>query len=115
MGIPDAIGGLIWDWIKKGIWAEWLKLLFLLIFSAAVSYLVVDGGALVKGMPELIARGYGYLAAAGALTLCFTINGAKLFKGMTAIIPNQEAIAALETEFQQVQPGTIPKNQEKKP
>ena len=104
MGIPDAIEHGIFDWIKKGIWAEWLKLLFLLIFSGVVSYLVVDGGALVKGTPELIARGYGYLAAAGALTLCFKINGAKLFKDMPAIMPNQEAIAQLETEFQKVQP-----------
>ena len=104
MGIPDAIEHGIFDWIKKGIWAEWLKLLFLLIFSAVVSYLVVDGGALVKGIPELIARGYGYLAAAGALTLCFITNGAKLFKDMSAIIPNQEVIAQLETEFQKVQP-----------
>ena len=104
MGIPDAIEHGIFDWIKKGIWATWLKFLFLLIFSAVVSYLVVDGGALVKGVPELIARGYGYLAAAGALTLCFSINGAKLFKGMSAIIPNQEVIAQLETEFQKVQP-----------
>lgn len=104
MGLPDAIGNFIWDEIKKGIWAQWLKLIFLLVFSAAVSYLVVDGGALAKGTPELIARGYGYLAAAGALTLCFSINGAKLFKGMTAIIPNQEVISQLETQFQQVQP-----------
>jgi hypothetical protein len=104
VGIPDAIEHGIFDWIKKGIWAEWLKLLFLLIFSGVVSYLVVDGGALVKGTPELIARGYGYLAAAGALTLCFKINGAKLFKDMPAIMPNQEAIAQLETEFQKVQP-----------
>ena len=104
MGIPDAIEHGIFDWIKKGIWATWLKFLFLLIFSAVVSYLVVDGGALVKGVPELIARGYGYLAAAGALTLCFSINGAKLFKGMSAIIPSQEVIAQLETEFQKVQP-----------
>ena len=104
MGIPDAIEHGIFDWIKKGIWATWLKFLFLLVFSAVVSYLVVDGGALVKGVPELIARAYGYLAAAGALTLCFITNGAKLFKDMSAIIPNQEVIAQLETEFQQVQP-----------
>lgn len=104
MGIPDAIGNFIWDEIKKGIWAQWLKLLFLLVFSGVVTYLCVDGGCLVGGSSELIARGNGYVAAAGALVLCFILNGAKLLKGMTAIVPNQEVVAALETEFQKVQP-----------
>jgi hypothetical protein len=109
MGIPDAIGNFIWDEIKKGIWAQWLKFLFVLVFSAVVSYLTVDGYLLAKGGEELIARGTAYLAAAGALTLCFLVNGARLMKGMTAIIPNQEVIATLETEFQQIKP-----DQEKK-
>jgi len=110
MGLPDAIGNLVWDWIKKGIWATWLKFLFLLVFSAVVSYLTVNGGLLSKGTPELIARGFGQLAAAGALVLCFIVNGAKLFKGMSAIIPNQEVVAALETQYQQVQPDTEKKS-----
>jgi hypothetical protein len=104
VGIPDAIEHGIFDWIKKGIWATWLKFLFLLIFSATVSYYSVNGSCLVKGMPELLARGWADLAVAGALTFCFIINGAKLFKGMSAVIPNAEAIAQLETEFQKVQP-----------
>lgn len=104
MGIPDAIGNFIWDEIKKGIWAQWLKLLFLLLFSGVVSYLSTDGWCLIHGSPELVARGNGYVAAAGALVLCFLINGAKLMKGMTAIVPNQEVVATLETQFQQLQP-----------
>jgi len=104
MGIPDAIGSFIWDEIKKGIWAQWLKLCFLLIFSAVVTYLAVDGGMLMGGTSELVARGYGYSSAAGALILCFITNGAKLMKGMSAIIPNQEVVAALATQFQKVQP-----------
>jgi hypothetical protein len=109
MGIPDAIGNFIWDEIKKGIWAEWLKLIFLLIFSGLVTFLFVDGGILIAGGEELVARGYGYTAAAGSLVVCFVTNGAKLMKGMSAIIPNAEVVAQLETEFQKVQP-----NQEKK-
>ena len=109
MGIPDAIGNFIWDEIKKGIWAQWLKLLFLLLFSGVVSYLSVDGLCLKSGMPELVSRGNGYLAAAGALILCFAVNGAKLLKGMTAIVPNQEVVAELEQQFTKIQP-----DQEKK-
>jgi hypothetical protein len=104
MGIPDAIGNFIWDEIKKGIWAQWLKLLFLLVFSGLVTYLVVDGSYLMAGKSELVARGYGYTSAAGALILCFVTNGAKLMKGMSAIVPNQEIVATLTTEFQKVQP-----------
>jgi hypothetical protein len=105
MGIPDAIGNFIWDEIKKGIWAQWLKLLFLLVFSGIVTFLSVDGGCLLRGSSELVARGNGYVAAAGALILCFLANGAKLLKGMTAIVPNQEVVAALENQFTQLQPG----------
>ena len=104
MGIPDAIGNLIWDWIKKGIWAEWLKFLFLLVFSGMISYLVTDGGALILGDSELYAHGSGEIMAAGAMLVCFTVNGAKLFKGMAAIIPNQEVISALETQYHEVKP-----------
>jgi hypothetical protein len=59
---------------------------------------------LVKGTPELIARGSGYLAAAGALVLCYIVNGAKLFRGMSAIIPDQEVISDLQDNFQKIQP-----------
>jgi hypothetical protein len=104
MGIPDAIGNFIWDEIKKGIWAQWLKLIFLLVFSAVVTYLAVDGGMLMGGTSELVARGYGYSSAAGALILCFITNGAKLLKGMSAIVPNQEVVATLATQFQKVRP-----------
>lgn len=111
MGIPDAIEHGIFDWIKKGIWAKWLKFLFLEVFSATVTYLTINGSLLSGGKPELIARGFGQLAAAGAMVLCYKINGAELFKDMpAAVIPNQEVIAQLETEFHEVQPD----KQEKK-
>ncbi|MGA2443299.1 MAG: hypothetical protein ABSH08_20295 [Tepidisphaeraceae bacterium] len=89
--------------LKDSAIALWWKLLFLCVFSAVVSFLAVDGGFLIRGASELVARGWGYSSAAGALVLCFLANGQKLLKGMVAIIPNQEVIAALETQYQQVQ------------
>jgi hypothetical protein len=78
-----------------------------MVLSALVSYLATNGGMLIAGKPSAMAHGYGQVAAAGALIVCFVKERNKLFKGMSIFVPNAEVVKTLETEFQEVQ------NQEK--
>jgi fatty acid desaturase len=101
----DALGTFLVGILKNSLIAQWWKVLFKMIFSAVVSYLVVNGTLLTGGKGELIARGAGNLAAAGALIVCFAQSKDKVFKDMTVAIPNSEVVATLETQYHELQPG----------
>lgn len=105
----DAIATLILGKIKDGIWAQWLRFLFELLFSAVVSFLFTCGSVLVTTRSAAIAIGSGMVVASLALTVLFRREATKLTKGMLVVLPSAEAAKELATDFQ-----TIEKTQEKK-
>ena len=96
--------------IKEGVWAEWLRFLFELLFSAIVSFLFTCGSVLVTTRSAAIAIGSGMVVASLALTVLFRRESSKLTKGMLVVLPSAEAAKELATDFQ-----TIEKPEEKKP
>lgn len=105
----DAIATLILGKIKDGIWAQWLRFLFELLFSAVVSFLFTCGSVLLTTRSAAIAIGSGMVVASLALTVLFRREATKLTKGMLVVLPSAEAAKELATDFQ-----TIEKTQEKK-
>ncbi|HEY3972303.1 MAG TPA: hypothetical protein VGM18_04815 [Candidatus Sulfotelmatobacter sp.] len=99
----DAIAALILGKIKDGIWAQWLKFLFELLFSAVVSFLFTCGTVLVSGEPELLAIGAGMIMAALALTVLFRREASRLTKGMLVVLPSAEATKEIATDFEVIQ------------
>ena len=105
----DAIATFVLGKIKEGVWAEWLRFLFELLFSAIVSFLFTCGSVLVTTRSVAIAIGSGMVVASLALTVLFRRESSKLTKGMLVVLPSAEAAKELATDFQ-----TIEKPEEKK-
>ena len=105
----DALATFVLGRIKEGVWAQWLKFLFELAFSAVVSFLFICGSVLCAAHNELEAIGAGMIAAALSLTVLFRRESSKLTKGMLVILPSAEAAKEIATDFQ-----TIQKPEEKK-
>jgi hypothetical protein len=115
--------GFVLGWIKQGLWAQWLKFLFELGFSAVGSFLVICGGVLtssalatlLKGSPFpaiviwSLAIGSGFTAAAVSMIVLFRRESSRLTKGMLVVLPSAEAAIELATNLQ-----TIQKPEEKK-
>ena len=106
----DAIATFVLGKIKEGVWAEWLRFLFELLFSAIVSFVFTCGSVLVTTRSVAIAIGSGMVVASLALTVLFRRESSKLTKGMLVVLPSAEAAKELATDFQ-----TIEKPEEKKP
>ena len=106
----DAIASFVFDKIKEGIWAAWLKFLFELSFSAIVSFLFITGSVLVSGQPAGVAIGSGMIVASLALTVLFRRESSKLTRGMLVVLPEAEAAKEIATDFQTIQKS----DQEKK-
>lgn len=104
----DALATFVLGKIKEGVWAAWLKFLFELGFSAAVSFLFTCGGLLVASQPVVVAIGSGMVVASLSMTVLFRREQSKLTKGMLVVLPSAEAAKELATDFQ-----TIQKSEEK--
>lgn len=107
----DAIASFVLGKIKEGIWAQWLKFLFELFFSAVVSFLFICGTSLVATRSAAIAIGSGMVASALSLTVLFRRESLKLTRGMLVVLPSAEAAQELATDFQVLQKS----DQEKHP
>jgi hypothetical protein len=114
LDLPDPLADLILGKLQHSMIADWLKFLFVLLVSAAISFYSVNGYNLACGVSELVSRGRGDLAIAGALLLCCIVNGQKLLKGMVLIAPNEEVVTALEKDFQQIPPDNVKSGKETK-
>ncbi len=124
----NAIASLILGKLKDGIWGEWLKFLFELIFSGVVAFLqgfsgsiAAAGAALASGKAPwltpawvlVLALGVGNGWAAICMTKKFRQASDKLTKGMSVVLPEAEAAIELADQFStQTISKTI--NQEKK-
>lgn len=106
----DALATFVLGKIKEGLWAQWLKFLFELAFSAVVSFLFTCGSVLIATRSPSFAIGTGMLMAAVALTALFRRERSKLTRGMIVVLPGDEAAKEIATDLQ-----TIQKSNEEKP
>jgi hypothetical protein len=98
----NALATFVLGEIKEGIWAQWLKFLFELGFSAVLSFLFVTGSLLAATTPASIAIGLGMVAAAIAMTTLFRREKSKLTKGMMIVLPEAEATKELAADLQTI-------------
>lgn len=99
----DALASFVLGKIKEGLYAQWLKFLFEMGFSAIVSFLFTCGGLMAAKTPASIAIGTGMVMAAIALTTLFRREKNKLTKGMLVVLPSAEATQELDTNLQTIQ------------
>jgi len=94
----DALADFVLGKIKEGLYAQWLKFLFELVFSAVVSFLFSSGSMLADGHPN-----FGMIWAAMAMTYLFRRETSRLTKGMLVALPGEEAEKELAANFQTIQ------------
>lgn len=102
----DPLGALaefVLGKMKASAMAEWMKLLFTMGFSAAVSFLFVCGSALALGQPAAFAIGSGMVMAAMAMVVLF--RRSSLTKRLMVVLPEAEATKEIETSFQVIEKG----------
>ncbi len=100
----DPLGALaefVLGKMKQSAMALWLKLLFTMAFSAAVSFLFVCGTMLGLGQPAAFAIGGGMVMAALAMTVLF--RRSPLTAGLMVVLPGAEAAKEIETNFQVIE------------
>ncbi len=108
------------DWIKKGLWAQWLRLLFELAYSGLASFLWgfgVSVGALgttilatvVASKPHIdapmvfvLSLGSGALWSVQSMTRFLRSDEAKLLRSMKWVLPGDEAAAEINSSFQTI-------------
>jgi len=99
----DALAAFVLGRIEQGVWAQWLKFLFELAFSAVVSFLFICGSVLAATRSPSVAIGSGMVMAAIAMTTLFRREKNKLTKGMLVVLPSAEAAQEIATDLQAIQ------------
>ena len=99
----DALATFVLGRIEQGVWAQWLKFLFELLFSAVVSFLFICGSVLATTRSPSVAIGSGMVMAAIAMTTLFRREKNKLTKGMLVVLPSAEAAQEIATDLQTIQ------------
>lgn len=99
----NALATFVLGRIEQGVWAQWLKFLFELLFSAIVSFLFICGSVLAATRSPSVAIGSGMVMAAIAMTTLFRREKSKLTKGMLVVLPSAEATQEIATDLQSIQ------------
>jgi hypothetical protein len=99
----DALATFVLGRIEQGVWAQWLKFLFELSFSAAVSFLFICGSVLATTRSPSLAIGSGMVMAAISMVTLFRREKSKLTKGMLIVLPSAEAAQEIVTDLQTIQ------------
>lgn len=99
----DALASFVLGKIKEGLYAQWLKFLFEMSFSAVVSFLFITGGMMAAKIPPSIAIGTGMVMSAISITTLFRREKNKLTKGMLVVLPSAEAAQEIATDLQTIQ------------
>lgn len=98
-----ALAKFVLGRIEQGVWAQWLKFLFELSFSAVVSFLFVCGTVLASTRSPAVAIGSGMVMSAIAMVTLFRREQNKLTKGMLVVLPSAEATQEIATDLQTIQ------------
>jgi len=102
MGL-DALATFVLGRLQQGLYAQWLKFLFEMGFSAVVSFLFTCGTVLVSTHSPATAIGAGMMLAAIAMATLFRRERSKLTKGMLVVLPSAEAAQEIATDLQAIQ------------
>jgi hypothetical protein len=105
----DALATFVLGKIKQGLYAQWLKFLFEMGFSALVSFLFSCGSLLFAGKAAGISVGFGMIWAACSMVYLFRRERSKLTAGMIVALPGDEAAKEMNSSFE-----VIEKTEEKK-
>ena len=99
----DALATFVLGKIKEGLYAQWLRFLFELGFSATVSFLFTCGGMLVSGATDAMSIGIGMIWSALAMVYLFRRERTKLTAGMIVALPGDEAAKELQSNFEVIE------------
>lgn len=99
----DALATFVLGKIKEGLYAQWLRFLFELGFSATVSFLFSCGGMLVGGASDAMSVGVGMIWSALAMVYLFRRERTKLTAGMIVALPGDEAAKELQSNFEVIE------------
>jgi ABC-type multidrug transport system permease subunit len=98
-GLADFVLGKL----KQSAITLWLKFLFEILFSAAVSFLLIFGSVLVTSRNWALAVGSGAITSAVVMTVVFRKETSRLTRGMFVVLPALEASKELDTDLQTIQ------------
>ena len=79
----------------------WARLIFGMVFSGIVSFLIACGGALVAGRSAAVSVGTGMLMSGVLMTVLFRTS--PLTKGIKVALPEQEAELEIKTDAQTIE------------
>lgn len=99
----DALASFVLGKIKEGLYAQWLKFLFEMGFSASVAFLFVCGSVLISTNKVALAIGSGMVMSALCATVLFRKESTRLTKGMLVVLPSAEADKEINTDFETIQ------------
>jgi hypothetical protein len=112
----DALAKFILGRLEAGVWAQWLRLLFELIYSGLASFLWgfgitvgALGGSVLAGAAEVPAglifvmgAGAGSLWAVVSMTALIRSDPAKLLRGVKIVLPSAEALKEMNSDLQTI-------------
>lgn len=115
--VPGALASLVVQWWKHSTTKTWLTLLFRILFSGFLAFLLIGGSSigslLLKGIEPLAAFvggiANGMIWSAGTMIYVFKTDKSGITKGMTIALPMEAAKDNPTTAF-----DVIPTGEDKK-
>lgn len=98
-----ALAKMVCDRLEHAFISKWLKLIFEIVMSNYVTYLVVTGGALFSGASYNVARGLGMGAMAAITGAFLRRERSGLTAGMFFVFPEVQAEQEIKTDIEVLQ------------
>jgi hypothetical protein len=116
----DALAKFVLGRLEAGVWAQWLRLLFELIYSGLASFLWgfgitvgAIGGTVLSGAAEVpsgliltMGLGAGALWAVVSMTNLIRSDDAKLLRGVKLVLPGAEALQEMNSNLETITKST---------
>ena len=96
----DGLAKYLLGRLEQKILQSWARFLFMMAFSAFVSFCFTCGSVLLTTKSAVTGIGSGLVMVALVLTVFFRTS--KLTAGMTAVLPSAEAAEEIATGFQTI-------------
>ena len=116
----DALAKFVLGRLEAGVWAQWGRLLFELIYSGLASFLWgfgitvgAIGGTVLSGAAEVpsgliltMGLGAGALWAVVSMTNLIRSDDAKLLRGVKIVLPGAEALQEMNSNLETITKST---------
>jgi hypothetical protein len=110
--VPGALASLAIQWWKHSTTKTWLTLLFRILFSGFLAFLLIGGSSiltlLLKSSPSVAFVGgiaNGMIWAAGTMIYVFKTDKSGITKGMTIMLPMEAMKDNPTTTFNEIPSG----------